>query len=88
MDRVKQLDLASLSVREVNQFLHHGLAGSGIESQDAWVIEGEALVTDVPLTFLGFVNRRTGVVEEPGHPLDVGSTGPPECPHSQVIPST
>ena len=46
------------------------LAGSGIESQDAWVIEGEALVTDVPLTFLGFVNRRTGVVEEPGHPLD------------------
>ena len=46
------------------------LAGSGIESQDAWVVEGEALVTDVPLTFLGFVNRRTGVVEEPGHPLD------------------
>ena len=46
------------------------LAGSGLESQDAWTVEGEALVTDVPLTFLGFVNRRTGVVEEPGHPLD------------------
>ena len=46
------------------------LAGSGLESQDAWTVDGEALVTDVPLTFLGFVNRRTGVVEEPGHPLD------------------
>ncbi len=31
MDRVKQLDLSRLSVREVNQFLHHDLAGSGIE---------------------------------------------------------
>jgi glutamate synthase domain-containing protein 3 len=31
MDRVKQLDLAKLSVREVNQFLHHELPGSGIE---------------------------------------------------------
>jgi len=31
MDRVKQLDLAQLSVREVNQFLHHELPGSGIE---------------------------------------------------------
>ena len=46
------------------------LAGSGLESQDSWMVEGEALVTDVPLTFLGFVNRRTGIVEEPGHPLD------------------
>ncbi|MGD9856056.1 MAG: protein glxC [Planctomycetaceae bacterium] len=31
MDRVKQLDLAKLSVREVNQFLHHELPGRGIE---------------------------------------------------------
>lgn len=31
MDRVKQFDLATLSVREVNQFLHHELPGSGIE---------------------------------------------------------
>ncbi len=31
MDRVKQLDLASLSVREVNQFLHHKLPGSDIQ---------------------------------------------------------
>ncbi len=31
MDRVKQLDLAKLSVREVNQFLHHELPGNGLE---------------------------------------------------------
>ena len=31
MDRVKQLDLAKLSVREVNQFLHHDLPDSGVD---------------------------------------------------------
>ena len=31
MDRVKQLDLTKLSVREVNQYLHHNQPGSGIE---------------------------------------------------------
>jgi len=31
MERVKQLDLSKLSVREVNQFLHHELPSSGIE---------------------------------------------------------
>ena len=31
MDRVKQLDLAKRSLREVNRFLHHELPGSGIE---------------------------------------------------------
>ena len=30
MDSVKQFDLAKLTVREVNQFLHHELSGSGI----------------------------------------------------------
>ena len=28
------------------------------------------MVTDVPITYLGYVNRDTGVVEEAGHPLD------------------
>ena len=28
------------------------------------------MVTDIPLTFLGYVNRDTGIVEEKGHPLD------------------
>ncbi len=30
MDRVKQLDLSQLSVREANQYLHHELPGSGV----------------------------------------------------------
>ena len=44
--------------------------GKGLESQSEWEITGEALVTDVPITFLGFVNRETGTIEEEGHPLD------------------
>ena len=46
------------------------ISGKGLESQKDWDIEGEALVTDVPITFLGFVNRDTGTIEEEGHPLD------------------
>ena len=45
-------------------------SGKGLESQRKWEITGEALVTDVPITFLGFVNRETGTIEEEGHPLD------------------
>ena len=30
----------------------------------------KAMVTDVPITYLGYVNRDSGVIEEPGHPLD------------------
>ncbi|MBD50585.1 MAG: hypothetical protein CMB08_01520 [Euryarchaeota archaeon] len=44
--------------------------GKGIPSQSDWKISGKALVTDVPITYLGYVNRDTGVIEEPGHPLD------------------
>ena len=46
------------------------ISGKGLESQSEWEITGEALVTDVPITFLGFVNRETGTIEEEGHPLD------------------
>ena len=46
------------------------ISGKGLESQKKWEINGEALVTDVPITFLGFVNRETGTIEEEGHPLD------------------
>ena len=46
------------------------ISGKGLESQDTWDIEGEALVTDVPITFLGFVNRITGMIEEEGHPIN------------------
>ena len=45
-------------------------SGKGLESQSEWEITGDALVTDVPITFLGFVNRETGTIEEEGHPLD------------------
>ena len=44
--------------------------GGGLSSQGDWVVEGEAMVTDVPITYLGYVNRDTGVIEEVGHPLD------------------
>ncbi len=37
-------------------------------SQGDFVIESEALVSEAPITFLGFVNRETGVIEEQGHP--------------------
>jgi len=46
------------------------LSGEGLGSQTEWTVSGTALVTDVPITYLGYVNRDTGVIEEPGHPLD------------------
>ena len=48
----------------------HESAGRGIPSQSEWSITGKALVTDVPITFLGYVNRDTGTIEDPGHPLN------------------
>jgi predicted aconitase with swiveling domain len=44
--------------------------GHGLPSQQDFTISGEAFVTDTPITLLGFVNRETGVIEEPGHPAD------------------
>ena len=45
-------------------------AGHGLPSQTDFSITAEAFVTDVPITLLGFVNRESGVIEEPGHPAD------------------
>jgi predicted aconitase with swiveling domain len=45
-------------------------AGKGLPSQGDFLVQGEAFVTDTPITMLGFVNRETGVIEEPGHPAD------------------
>ena len=28
------------------------------------------MVSDVPITYLGYVNRDSGIIEEAGHPLD------------------
>ncbi len=46
------------------------LTGQGLRSQPTYEVVGKALVTDVPITYLGYVNRDTGVIEEAGHPLD------------------
>ncbi len=46
------------------------VSGRGLQSQSDFVVQGRAMVTDVPITYLGYVNRDTGVVEETGHPLD------------------
>nr|MBC8518060.1 DUF521 domain-containing protein [Euryarchaeota archaeon] len=46
------------------------LSGKNLPSQSSWNVSGKALVTDIPITYLGYVNRDTGVIEEPGHPLD------------------
>jgi len=45
-------------------------SGFGIPSQNSWSVSGRALVTDIPITYLGYVNRDSGTIEEPGHPLD------------------
>ncbi|MCB0020755.1 MAG: DUF521 domain-containing protein, partial [Anaerolineales bacterium] len=42
--------------------------GHGLPSQADFVVRGTAFVTDTPITLLGFVNRETGEIEEPGHP--------------------
>lgn len=44
--------------------------GRGLPSQGDYEVVGEAFVTDAPITFLGYVNRQTGVIEEEGHPAD------------------
>ncbi|MDT8304897.1 MAG: aconitase X [Anaerolineae bacterium] len=45
-------------------------SGHGLPSQGDFHLEAEAFVTNTPITFLGFVNRETGVIEERGHPAD------------------
>jgi predicted aconitase with swiveling domain len=50
-------------------------SGQGLLSQDAFSVRGRAMVTDVPITYLGYVNRDSGVVEEYGHPLDGRAIG-------------
>ncbi len=44
--------------------------GHGLPSQTDFSVTAEAFVTDTPITLLGFVNRESGVIEEPGHPAD------------------
>ncbi len=44
--------------------------GRGLPSQGDFCVVAEAFVTDAPITFLGFVNRETAVIEEEGHPAN------------------
>ncbi len=44
--------------------------GLGLPSQRDFSVTAEAFVTDSPITFLGFVDRESGVVQELGHPAD------------------
>lgn len=44
--------------------------GHGLPSQPEFSVRGEAFVTPAPITFLGYVNRESGIIEEPGHPAD------------------
>ncbi len=46
------------------------LHGTALRSLPAMTIEGEALVTTMPITFLGFVDATTGRIVEKGHELD------------------
>lgn len=49
---------------------HAVAVGQGLPSQGDFSIMGEAFVTDTPITFLGYVNRETGVIEEEEHPAN------------------
>ena len=53
---------------------HHdggcALSGEGLSSQPEYHVVGRAMVTDVPITYLGYVDRETGEIDERGHPLD------------------
>ncbi|MDA0878241.1 MAG: aconitase X [archaeon] len=46
------------------------LSGEGLASQGTYRVQGRAMVTDVPITYLGYVDRITGQIDERGHPLD------------------
>ena len=56
--------------RPTQYAIRNTFTGQGLPSQTDFTVTGEAFVTDAPITLLGFVNRKTGVIEEPGHPAD------------------
>ena len=55
---------------KVHQTGEYRAVGNGLSSQGDFTITGKAMSTDVAITYLGYVNRDTGVIEEVGHPLD------------------
>jgi predicted aconitase/predicted aconitase with swiveling domain len=61
-------DVAPQPDRQAN--VPESAIGQGLPSQSDFTIVGEAIVTTTPITFLGYVNRETGVIEEEGHPAN------------------
>ncbi|MEC8248972.1 MAG: DUF126 domain-containing protein, partial [Candidatus Thermoplasmatota archaeon] len=55
---------------KTQQYGEYSATGNGLLSQGEFTITGRAMSTDVAITYLGYVNRDTGVIEETGHPLD------------------
>jgi len=55
---------------KVQQTGDYSATGNGLSSQGDFTITGRAMSTDVAITYLGYVNRDSGVIEEVGHPLD------------------
>lgn len=55
---------------KITQHGNYTATGNGLSSQGDFVVTGKAMSTDVAITYLGYVNRDSGVIEETGHPLD------------------
>jgi predicted aconitase with swiveling domain len=55
---------------KITQYGDYTATGNGLSSQGDFVVTGKAMSTDVAITYLGYVNRDSGVIEETGHPLD------------------
>ena len=75
--KMNQLTDSSPSRPIISSQAHPALAtgsfsatGHGLPSQTDFRVTAVAFVTDTPITLLGFVNRESGVIEEPGHPAD------------------
>ncbi len=67
LESKKQPQHASAKTHQTGQCT---MVGAGLDSQGDWSVEGEAMVSDVAITYLGYVNRDSGAIEEFGHPLD------------------
>ncbi|MFN2279767.1 MAG: aconitase X [Candidatus Promineifilaceae bacterium] len=66
-DLSKQRSKRAKAARKEGTF---AASGEGLPSQGDFFLRGEAFVSDAPVTFLGYVNRESGVIEEADHPRD------------------
>jgi glutamate synthase domain-containing protein 3 len=80
MDRVMRFDLARQSVREVNQFLHHELAGSDLKRIEILHPEGAHSIAagmdaDVEVAILGHAGYYTAGMNQRASVVVEGNTG-------------